>query len=34
MTFPGVKYVVYSTCSIYSEENEQVVRDVLNKHYD
>ena len=23
--------MVYSTCSIYSEENEQVVRDVLKK---
>ena len=29
--FASVKWVVYSTCSIYSEENETVVGDVLKK---
>jgi 16S rRNA C967 or C1407 C5-methylase (RsmB/RsmF family) len=27
----SARYVVYSTCSIYAEENENVVRDVLKK---
>ena len=29
--FPSARFVVYSTCSIFSEENECVVRDVLKK---
>ena len=29
MSFPSVNVVVYSTCSIYERENEQVVRRVL-----
>jgi putative methyltransferase len=29
--FPVARYVVYSTCSVYQEENEQVVLDVLKK---
>ena len=29
MTFPSVRAIVYSTCSVYDEENEMVVRDVL-----
>ncbi|KAG5883733.1 hypothetical protein JTB14_024234 [Gonioctena quinquepunctata] len=31
--FPGVKRVVYSTCSVYPEENEDVVRQVLETNY-
>ena len=31
MNFSSVKYVTYSTCSIFPEENEQVVRDTLAK---
>ncbi|CAG0915298.1 unnamed protein product [Notodromas monacha] len=31
LSFPNVIRVVYSTCSIMSEENENVVRDVLQK---
>ncbi|KAF2905767.1 hypothetical protein ILUMI_00410 [Ignelater luminosus] len=30
--FPQVKRVVYSTCSVYPEENEHVVSRVLDKH--
>ena len=29
MSFPSVRAIVYSTCSVYDEENEMVVRDVL-----
>ena len=29
MTFPSVRAIVYSTCSVYDEENEMVVREVL-----
>jgi putative methyltransferase len=29
MTFPGVQLISYSTCSIYDEENESVVAEVL-----
>ena len=31
---PTVKYVSYSTCSIYKEEDEQIVGDVLKKFGD
>lgn len=31
LDFPTVKRVVYSTCSLYSEENEQVVDEVLSQ---
>lgn len=30
LKFPGLKRVVYSTCSIYMEENEEVIQEVLN----
>ena len=29
--YNSAKYVVYSTCSIYQEENEQVIKDILSK---
>lgn len=32
MSFPNVKRVAYSTCSIYSEENEAVVKAVLSQN--
>ena len=32
LSFPGAERVVYSTCSVYEEENECVVRDVLESH--
>ncbi|CAN6611498.1 25S rRNA (cytosine(2278)-C(5))-methyltransferase [Trichomonascus vanleenenianus] len=32
MTFPSAKTVVYSTCSIHAEENEQVVKKLLESH--
>jgi len=28
----SVRYVSYSTCSIYWEEDEKVVKDILSKH--
>jgi putative methyltransferase len=31
-TFPNLKYLVYSTCSLYREENEDIVKKVLDKH--
>jgi len=31
MSFPSVKHIVYSTCSLYEEENEQVVSKVLQQ---
>mmetsp|Transcript_14701 Transcript_14701/g.25023 ORF Transcript_14701/g.25023 Transcript_14701/m.25023 type:complete len:94 (+) Transcript_14701:1120-1401(+) len=30
----SVRYISYSTCSIYREEDECVVNDLLNKHYE
>jgi putative methyltransferase len=32
--FPKVKRVTYSTCSIYSQENEQVVETILDQFGD
>lgn len=32
LTFPNVKKVVYSTCSVHEQENESVIRDVLSKN--
>ena len=29
--FPNVQVVCYSTCSVFEEENEQVVTDILNR---
>ncbi|XP_069802041.1 28S rRNA (cytosine-C(5))-methyltransferase isoform X2 [Dendropsophus ebraccatus] len=34
LTFPSVQYVVYSTCSIHQQENEDVVKDILKQHTD
>ena len=31
MTFPKVKRIVYSTCSVHFEENEEVVANILRK---
>jgi 25S rRNA (cytosine2278-C5)-methyltransferase len=31
-SFPGVKRIVYSTCSIFSEENEEIVLSCLRKN--
>ncbi|KAF9436104.1 hypothetical protein BGZ76_004813 [Entomortierella beljakovae] len=33
MTFPNVKKISYSTCSIYAEENEHVVTTLLKNHW-
>jgi 16S rRNA C967 or C1407 C5-methylase (RsmB/RsmF family) len=32
MRFPNVRYISYSTCSIFMTENEYVVSKILNKH--
>ncbi|XP_006270289.1 28S rRNA (cytosine-C(5))-methyltransferase [Alligator mississippiensis] len=32
LRFPGVQRLVYSTCSVHREENEDVVRDVLQEY--
>lgn len=34
MSFPGVTSIVYSTCSVYEEENEAVVESVLKSNKD
>ncbi|KAL0210462.1 hypothetical protein RCL1_004898 [Eukaryota sp. TZLM3-RCL] len=33
LSFPSVKRVVYSTCSVFSQENEQVVATILMRHF-
>uniref|UniRef100_A0A8C8SBP1 28S rRNA (cytosine-C(5))-methyltransferase n=1 Tax=Pelusios castaneus TaxID=367368 RepID=A0A8C8SBP1_9SAUR len=32
LRFPALQRLAYSTCSVYQEENEDVVRDVLQEH--
>ncbi|XP_064084595.1 28S rRNA (cytosine-C(5))-methyltransferase-like isoform X2 [Macrobrachium nipponense] len=34
LSFPSVKEVIYSTCSVYKEENEQVIEDVLTQYHE
>lgn len=34
LCFPKVERVVYSTCSVHTEENEDVIRDALKEHGD
>lgn len=34
LSFPGVKKVVYSTCSVHEEENEQVCEEIYLKFKD
>ncbi|KAG9485796.1 hypothetical protein GDO78_008729 [Eleutherodactylus coqui] len=34
LRFPSVQYVVYSTCSIHQQEDEDVVKDILEQHPD
>ncbi|XP_068126200.1 28S rRNA (cytosine-C(5))-methyltransferase [Hyperolius riggenbachi] len=34
LSFPSVEYVVYSTCSVHQQENEDVVRKILEQHPD
>ena len=34
MNFKSVIKIAYSTCSIYEEENECVVKSILNKNKD
>ncbi|XP_073526855.1 28S rRNA (cytosine-C(5))-methyltransferase [Phyllobates terribilis] len=34
LQFPSAQYVVYSTCSVHQQENEDVVQDILEQHPD